>query len=131
MADEKKVITLDDFEQRLMVSGLMDFRNDLLKEEKPTEDINDLILKVIDAPTKKEYNPLSLRHYSGCVARPSDCALYGKRFGELDPRVRNRDGKPIPNKALRGQRKNCPRFAFGLWYRHRCVPFHGAQLQTA
>lgn len=54
MADEKKVITLDDFEQRLMVSGLMDFRNDLIKEEKPTEDINDLILKVIDAPTKKE-----------------------------------------------------------------------------
>ena len=54
MADEKKVITLDDFEQRLMVSGLMDFRNDLLKEEKPTEDINDLILKVSDAPTKKE-----------------------------------------------------------------------------
>ena len=54
MADEKKVITLDDFEQRLMVSGLMDFRNDLLKEERPTEDINDLILKVIDAPTKKE-----------------------------------------------------------------------------
>lgn len=54
MADEKKVITLDDFEQRLMVSGLMDFRNDLLKEEKPTDDINDLILKVIDAPTKKE-----------------------------------------------------------------------------
>ena len=54
MADEKKVITLDDFEQRLMVSGLMDFRNDLLKEEKPKEDINDLILKVIDAPTKKE-----------------------------------------------------------------------------
>ena len=54
MAEEKKVITLDDFEQRLMVSGLMDFRNDLLKEEKPTEDINDLILNVIDAPTKKE-----------------------------------------------------------------------------
>ena len=54
MAEEKKVITLDDFEQRLMVCGLMDFRNDLLKEEKPTEDINDLILKVIDAPTKKE-----------------------------------------------------------------------------
>ena len=53
MAEEKKVVTLDDFEQRLMVSGLMDFRNDLLRDEKPTEDINDLILKVIDAPTKK------------------------------------------------------------------------------
>ena len=54
MAVEKKVLTLDEFEQRLMVSGLMDFRNDLLKDDKPTEDINDLILKVIDAPTKKE-----------------------------------------------------------------------------
>ena len=54
MAEEKKVLTLYEFEQRLMVSGLMDFRNDLLKDDKPTEDINDLILKVIDAPTKKE-----------------------------------------------------------------------------
>ena len=54
MAEEKKVLTLDECEQRLMVSGLMDFRNDLLKDDKPTEDINDLILKVIDAPTKKE-----------------------------------------------------------------------------
>lgn len=54
MAEEKKVLTLDDFEQRLMVSGLMDFRNNLLKEERPTEDVNDLILKVIDAPSKKE-----------------------------------------------------------------------------
>lgn len=54
MAEEKKVVTLDDFEQRLMVSGLIDFRNDLLRDEKPTEDINDLILKAIDAPTKKE-----------------------------------------------------------------------------
>ena len=54
MAEEKKVVTLDDFEQRLMVSGLMDFRNDLLRDEKPTEDNNDLILKAIDAPTKKE-----------------------------------------------------------------------------
>ena len=54
MAEEKKVVMLDDFEQRLMVSSLMDFRNDLLRDEKPTEDINDLILKAIDAPTKKE-----------------------------------------------------------------------------
>ena len=82
MADEKKVITLDDFEQRLMVSGLMDFRNDLLKEEKPTEDINDLILKVIDAPTKKEkrkadreerYDPYPPRTHSFTT---DDASLY-------------------------------------------------------
>ncbi len=54
MAGEKVVVTLDDFEQRLMVNGLADFRNDLIREDKPTEDVDDLILKVIDAPTKKE-----------------------------------------------------------------------------
>ena len=53
-ADEKVVVTLDDFEQRLLVNGLTDSRNDLLREDKPTEDINELILKVIDAPTRKE-----------------------------------------------------------------------------
>lgn len=54
MADEKRVVMLDDFEQRLMVNGLTDFRNDLLREDKPTEDVDDLLLKIIDAPTKKE-----------------------------------------------------------------------------
>lgn len=53
MADDKRVVMLDDFEQRLMVNGLTDFRNDLLRAEKPTEDVDALILKVIDAPTKK------------------------------------------------------------------------------
>lgn len=54
MANEKVVVELDDFEQRLMVSGLADFRNDLIRDDKPTEDVDDLILKVIDAPKKKE-----------------------------------------------------------------------------
>ena len=54
MSDEKKVITEDDFDHRLMVNGLNNFRNDLIKEDKPTEDVDELILKVIDAPTKKE-----------------------------------------------------------------------------
>ena len=54
MSGEKVVVTLDEFEQRLLVSGLADFRNDLIREDKPTEDVDDLILKVIDAPTQKE-----------------------------------------------------------------------------
>ena len=54
MGNGKVVVELDDFEQRLMVSGLADFRNDLIRDEKPTEDVDDLILKVIDATTKKE-----------------------------------------------------------------------------
>ena len=54
MSDEKKIITVDDFDHRLMVNGLNNFRNDLIKEDKPTEDVDELILKVIDAPTKKK-----------------------------------------------------------------------------
>lgn len=54
MSEEKRVIAIDEFERRLMVSGLTDFRNDLIKKEKSTEDVDELILKVIDAPTKKE-----------------------------------------------------------------------------
>lgn len=55
---ELRIVTLDDFEQRLMVNGLNDFRNELLREDLPTEDVDELLLKVIDAPTKKEHRRL-------------------------------------------------------------------------
>ena len=54
MRDEKRVVTLNGFEQRLMVRGLTDFRNDAIRDGKPAEDVDGLILKVIDAPTKRE-----------------------------------------------------------------------------
>ena len=54
MLDEIFFFTLNDYEQRLMVRGLTDFRNDALRDGKPTEDVDDLILKVIDAPTRRE-----------------------------------------------------------------------------
>lgn len=54
MAEDKVLVTLDSFEQRLMVSALTDFRNDLLREEKPTEDVDGLLLKVIDAAPQKD-----------------------------------------------------------------------------
>ena len=55
MAEEKRVVELTDFEYRLMVGGLASFRNDLIRDEKPTEDVNELLLKVIDAPKKKRF----------------------------------------------------------------------------
>ena len=58
MAEEKRIISIDDFEHRLMVKGLNDFRNDLIQGDKPTEDIDELLLKVIKAPTKKEKRKL-------------------------------------------------------------------------
>lgn len=54
MAEDKIVVTLDSFEQRLMASALTDFRNELLRKEKPTEDVDGLLLKVIDATPQKE-----------------------------------------------------------------------------
>ncbi len=53
MRDEKRVVALNDYEQRLMVRGLTDFRNDAIRDGKPTEDVDDLILKVIDAPMRR------------------------------------------------------------------------------
>lgn len=55
MAEEKRVVVLSPFEYRLMVNGLADFRNNLIRNQKPTEDINDLLLKVIDAPKRKRF----------------------------------------------------------------------------
>lgn len=53
MAEEKRVVTITDYEQRLLVRGMNDFRNDLIQEGKPTEDVDEVLLKVIDAPPKK------------------------------------------------------------------------------
>ena len=55
MAEKKRVIELSPFEHRLLVNGLADFRNNLIRREKPTEDVNDLLIKVIDAPRKKHF----------------------------------------------------------------------------
>lgn len=56
MRGERVTLTLDSFEQRLMVNGLVEFKNILRKQDKPLEDIEDLILKVIDAaPAKKRF----------------------------------------------------------------------------
>ena len=52
MAEVQHLIQISDYEQRLMVNGLNAFRNDLIRDGKPTEDINALLMKIIDAPEK-------------------------------------------------------------------------------
>ena len=49
----RRVIEVDDFQHRVMMEALVDRRNDFIAANKPTEDVSDLLLKVIDAPTKK------------------------------------------------------------------------------
>ena len=47
MAAEDRIITVDDFEHRLMIAGINHFRNDLLQTGKPTEDVNELLIRLI------------------------------------------------------------------------------------
>ncbi len=49
-----KVLTMDSDEQRLMVRSLYELRNAQLENDGPVEDLEDLLLRVIDAPTRKE-----------------------------------------------------------------------------
>lgn len=51
---EKRVLTLDRYEHGVVNNALNEMRNDLLEEERPTDILDEVLLKVIDAPTKKE-----------------------------------------------------------------------------
>ena len=53
MTDDAVMIKVNDFEQRLLVNGMNRFRNDLIREDLPTEDVDDVLLKIIDAPSAK------------------------------------------------------------------------------
>jgi hypothetical protein len=54
MIEVKRVLTLDRYEQGIVINALNDFRNDLIEEDRPTDAVDDVLLKTIDAPTKKE-----------------------------------------------------------------------------
>ena len=51
---EKRVLTLVRYEHGVVINALNEMRNDLLEEERPTDILDEVLLKVIDAPTKKE-----------------------------------------------------------------------------
>ena len=54
MTEAKRIMTMDDFEHRLLVGCINKARTDYMEEGTRTEDIDDLLIKAIDAPTKKE-----------------------------------------------------------------------------
>lgn len=54
MLSQKVVLALSDYERRMLIRSLNDSRTGLLEQDKPTEDINSLLLKVINAPTQRE-----------------------------------------------------------------------------
>lgn len=51
--EEKRIVALDRYEHGVLVNALNEQRNDLLAEKRPTDAVDDVLLKVIDAPKKK------------------------------------------------------------------------------
>ena len=54
MKEEERVLTLDDYEYGVVVNALNELRNCLIKEERPTDAVDELLLKTIDAPIIKQ-----------------------------------------------------------------------------
>jgi hypothetical protein len=50
---EYRILKLDRYEYGIIINALNSFRNKLIKGNQLTDAIDELLLKVIDAPTKK------------------------------------------------------------------------------
>ena len=53
MREKKYHIALDDFERRIIVNCLNEMRSNLIANDKSVEDVNEIMLKIIDAKQKK------------------------------------------------------------------------------
>ena len=51
--EEKRVLTLDRYEHGVVINALNEMRNDLIEEDRPTDIVDEVLFKTIDAPTKK------------------------------------------------------------------------------
>ena len=51
--EEKRILALDSYEHGVVINALNDMRNDLIGEDRPTDIVDEILLKTIDAPTKK------------------------------------------------------------------------------
>lgn len=51
--EEKRVLTLDKYEHGVVINALNEMRNDLIGEERPTDIVDEVLLKTIEAPVKK------------------------------------------------------------------------------
>ncbi len=54
---EVKVLELDKYEYGIIINALNEFRNKVLEEGKDSESIDEILLKVLEAPDKKRMFP--------------------------------------------------------------------------
>lgn len=51
---EVRVLELDKYEYGIIVNALNEFRNNLIKEERETSIVDELLLKILETPLKKK-----------------------------------------------------------------------------
>ncbi len=56
---ERRVLSLDEEEHGIVVNALNEMRIHQMQEQQETDVVDDLLLKTIDAPTKKEKRRLN------------------------------------------------------------------------
>lgn len=54
--EEKHVLMLVRYERGVIINALNEMRNDLIGEKSPTDIVDEVLLKTIDAPVKKVRN---------------------------------------------------------------------------
>ena len=54
MSNGKRVLELDQYEHSLLIHSLNEQRNQMIEEHEPTDAVDEILLKVIDAPITKE-----------------------------------------------------------------------------
>lgn len=65
--ETKQVVEIDKYERGIMINALNRFRNELKEQDISTDAVDELILKVMDAPFKKR--SLSLKRVKGSYTR--------------------------------------------------------------
>jgi len=51
--EEKRVVALDEYEHGIVIHALNDMRTEQLEENQSTDVVDEVLLKVIDAPAKR------------------------------------------------------------------------------
>ena len=52
--EEKRVIEVDDYQHGRIIKSLNDKRNELVEQGRDTEFVDETLIEVMDAPTKKQ-----------------------------------------------------------------------------
>lgn len=52
--EEQRIIKLDKYDYGIIINALNEFRSKLIRENKSTEVVNDLLLKLLNIPVKRK-----------------------------------------------------------------------------